>query len=103
MRTLVGVVAWLATRAGTEVDRPGGINRGQLATKTTADKAGRLVAVPEEAREQVTAPSLVSYWALGVAAALIFLILAVGYVRRWRKAPLGARGPFVWTRSSRRK
>lgn len=99
MRTLVSAVAWLATRAGAEVDGPGGAAREQVAGEPTADKAGRLVAVPDETPQQVTAPSLESYWALGAAAILILILLASGYV--WRH--LARRGRLVWSRSSRRK
>ena len=52
---------------------------------TTADRAGRLVTVPQDALEPVVTRSLGAHWALWLAVGLVLLILGVGYIRRkWR-------------------
>lgn len=92
MRTVLALIAWLATRAGADI-RQAGATLGdaatsavQLAEATGADRAGRLVAVPQDGLEPEVSRSLVSHWALWVAVGLILLILAIGFIRRWWKA-----------------
>lgn len=54
------------------------------------DRAGRLVPMPEDTVQP--GRSLLAYWVLGAAVALVVLILAVGFLRRrwkagWRPRP----------------
>jgi hypothetical protein len=86
MRTLVDLAAWLAARAGVELgmaDAGRPLPPGSEAT--TADRAGRLVPVPQEGLEPEVTRSLGMHWALWLAVGIVLLILAVGYIRRkWR-------------------
>ena len=76
MRTLVGLLGWLAARAGADVD-----------AATTADRAGRLVPTPHDGMEPEVGRSLVEHWALWLAVGLVILVVGLGYVRRrWRAA-----------------
>jgi len=103
MRTLVSLVAWLATRAGANVRPPGDSWSDPLVAPPVADKAGRLVATPSEMPQTGTTPSLEAFWALWAAAALIVLIVGAGYIRRrWRGPPTAGARP-VWGRYSGRK
>jgi hypothetical protein len=115
MRALVGLLAWLAIKAGANIATPGqrwghgsvvgaATRLAELAGPVRPDKAGRLVPVPEEALEPDH--SLVAHWALLAAVALVVLIVTGGYVRRRWKAhgrPRGARFPWpAWGRNSGR-
>jgi hypothetical protein len=99
MRQIVGLLAWLATRAGADIRPWQGLRRGSFAgvvpgmaaigQAVRPDKAGRLVPVPEEALEPQR--SLGAHWALWAAVLLVILILAIGYVRRRLKAGVDTR------------
>ncbi|MDP1906951.1 MAG: hypothetical protein Q8K85_01525 [Hyphomicrobium sp.] len=85
MRTLIGLIAWLATRAGADIGIADAGAPAPWSDATTADRAGRLVAVPQDALEPEVTRSLGAHWALWLSVGLILLVLAVGYVRRkWR-------------------
>jgi hypothetical protein len=86
MRTLIGLIAWLAARAGADITIAGaGALPAPWSDATTADRAGRLVAVPQDALEPEVARSLGVHWALWLSVGLILLVLAAGYIRRkWR-------------------
>jgi hypothetical protein len=87
MRTLVDLVARLAARAGADFGMAGaGRPLPPGSEATTADRAGRLVPVPQEGLEPEVARSLGTHWALWLAVGIVLLILAVGYVRRKRRA-----------------
>ena len=98
MRTLVDLVAWLAAKAAAELGMvdagapllPGGHD-------TTADRAGRLVPVPQEGLEPEVTRSFGTHWALWLAVGIVLLILAGGYIRRKWRAP-GAERPRWLTR-----
>ena len=108
MRTLVALVVWLATRAGADI-RQAGATLGdaapsavQLAEATGADRAGRLIPVPQDGLEPQVSRSLGVHWALWVAVGLIALILASGFIRRRWRARGGERsGRFPWPASGR--
>ena len=115
MRALVGLLAWLAIKAGADIATPGqrwghasvfgaATRLAELAAPVRPDKAGRLVPVPEEALEPDR--SIVAHWALLAAVALAVLITG-GYLRRRWKAqgrPRGARFPWpAWGRHSGRE
>jgi hypothetical protein len=91
MRTLVGLIAWLATRAGADFGITGaGAPTVPWSDATTADRAGRLVPVPQDALEPEVARSLGAHWALW---------LAVGYIRRkWRSRGDQRPGRLTWRR-----
>ena len=97
MRTVLALIAWLANRAGADVHRAGAAladtasGAVQMAEATGADRAGRLVAVPQDGLEPEVSRSLGAHWALWVAVGLILLILAIGFVRRRWKARGGER------------
>jgi hypothetical protein len=116
--SVVRVIAWLAVRAGAKVrpppaadHSPGRSQYGKsaaarfagaapavalIAEATTADRAGRLVPLAEEALEPEVSRSLVSHWALWAAVGLILLVLGAGYLRRrWRARGRMARGTLV--------
>lgn len=86
MRALIGLIAWLAARAGADVgpaDAGGPVV--PWGDATSADRAGRLVPVPQDALEPEVTRSLGAHWALWLSVGLILLVLAVGYIRRkWR-------------------
>ena len=86
MRTLIGLIAWLAARAGADIGiADAGAPPTPWSDATTADRAGRLVAVPQDALEPEVTRSLGAHWALWLSVGLIVLILAAGYIRRkWR-------------------
>jgi hypothetical protein len=93
MRTLVGLIARFAVRAGADVRRTGATlagavsaSQGHAGDRVGADRAGQLVPVPEDALEPEVARSIDSYWALWVAVALILGVLAIGFARRRWKA-----------------
>ena len=115
MRALVGLVAWLATRAGADIGPPGqrwerasfagtANHLAQAGPSVRPDRAGRLVPLPEEAPRPDR--SLAAHWALLAAVALVVLIVAAGYVRRRWKAQTqgrGARSPWpAWGRGRER-
>lgn len=98
MRMLVGLVAWLAIRAGARVGArrssarifAAGVPAVAVLGGVGADRAGRLVPLPEDTIEPER--SLGAHWALVAAVVLIVLILAAGYLRRrwkagWRPRP----------------
>lgn len=96
MRTLI-VLQWLAARAGLEL-RLAGIGGGHAGT--TADRAGRLVPVPDEALEPEVGRSLVENGALWLLIGFVLILLGIGYLRRrWR----GGRGSMrpAWARVMR--
>jgi hypothetical protein len=86
MRTLIGLIAWLAARAGADIGiADAGAQPAPWSDATTADRAGRLVAVPQDALEPEVTRSLGAHWALWLSVGLIVLVLAAGYIRRkWR-------------------
>jgi hypothetical protein len=86
MHTLVDLIAWLAARAGANLGiTAAGTPAEPWSGATNADRAGRLVPVPQDGLEPEVSRSLGVHWALWLAVGLILLILAVGYVRRkWR-------------------
>jgi hypothetical protein len=85
MRTLIGLIAWLAARAGADIGIADAGAPTPWSDATTADRAGRLVAVPQDALEPEVTRSLGAHWALWLSVGLIVLILAAGYIRRkWR-------------------
>ena len=103
MRALVGLLAWLAIKAGADVATPGqrwghgsvvgaASRLAELAGPVHPDKAGRLVRVPEEALEPDH--SLVAHWALLAAVALVVLIVTGGYGAALEGARQAARGAF---------
>lgn len=113
MRTLLALIMWLAARAGADI-RWAGATLGdgapsavQLAEVTGADRAGRLIPVPQDGLEPEVSRSLGAHWALWVAVGLILLILAVGFIRRrWkaRGSERPGRLPWpAWGRGSARK
>jgi hypothetical protein len=94
MRTLVGILFWLAVGAGANI---GPLRQRWMAADGAAvlvavgqtvgpNRAGRLVPVPDDTLEPDVGRSLVFHWALWAAVALIVLLLAAGYVRRRWKA-----------------
>ena len=95
MHTLVDLVAWLAARAGAGLGA--GAPLGLGSEDTTADRAGRLVPVPQEGLEPEVTRSLGTHWALWLAVGIVLLILAVGYIRRkWRAHGAGRPGWLTW-------
>lgn len=112
MRTLLALLAWLTTRAGAGIHQTGALSGSapgavRLAEATVADRAGRLVPVPQDGLEPEVSRSLGAHWALWVAVGLILLILAIGVIRRRWRARGGQRpGRFpwpAWGRGSARK
>jgi len=113
MHTLLALIVWLATRAGADIRQAGATlgdaapGAGWLTDATGADRAGRLVPVPQDGLEPEVSRSLGAHWALWVAVGLILLILAIGFIRRRWKARGSARpGRFpwpAWGRGSARK
>lgn len=116
MRALVGLLTWLAIRAGADIGPAGqrwsdaslvstAARVAELGPSVRPDRAGRLVPVPEEALEPNR--PLLAHWALLAAVALVVLIVAAGYLRRRWKAHArerGARSPRpAWGRGSGRK
>jgi hypothetical protein len=92
MRTLIALIAWLAMRAGAEIG-----SGAPWSDATTADRAGRLVPVPQDALEPEVTRSLGAHWALWLSVGLILLILAVGYIRRkWRSRGDRRPGRLTW-------
>lgn len=98
MRTLVDLVAWLAVRAGAGLGSvDAGAPLGPGSEDTTADRAGRLVPVPQEGLEPEVTRSFGTHWALWLAVGIVLLILAVGYIRRkWRAHGAGRPGWLTW-------
>ena len=89
MGTLLSVLQWLAERAGAG---RGMADTARWGGPTTADRAGRLLPVPEDGLEQDVSRSLTAHWALWLAVGIVLFIVAAGYVRRrWRAQ--GARRP----------
>jgi len=100
MRTLVDFVAWLAAKAAAELGMAGApLLPGSQ--DTTADRAGRLVPVPQEGLEPEVTRSLGTHWALWLAVGIVLLILAVGYIRRKGRAPGAARPGWLTRRGPR--
>ena len=98
MRTLVDVVAWLAARAAAGLSSvDAGAPLGPGSEDTTADRAGRLVPVPQEGLEPEVTRSIGMHWALWLAVGIVLLILAAGYIRRKARAH-GAERPRWLTR-----
>ena len=98
MRTLIGLIAWLAARAGADVGMAdAGAPPVPWSDATTADRAGRLVAVPQDALEPEVTRSLGAHWALWLSVGLILLVLAIGYIRRkWRSQGAQRPGWLTW-------
>jgi hypothetical protein len=95
MRALVGLLTWLAIKAGADIGREaslvGSASRvAKLGPAVHPDRAGRLVPIAEKALEP-TRPVL-AHWALLAAVALVVLIVAGGYLRRRWRAHAGGRG-----------
>jgi hypothetical protein len=104
-RTVLGLVAWLAVRAGASLDLPRGAYLMPSAatagpapgTPVLPNRAGRLVPVPDDPE---AGRSLLAHWALWAAVALILLVLAAGYMRRRWKS--GERPTWIpWPSSNR--
>jgi hypothetical protein len=111
------LIAWLARRAGARLGPPppapwrrgphraleGGARFAgaaplaiSTAHATTADKAGRLVPLPEENREAEGARSLLSHSSFWAAVVLVLLVIGFGYlVRRLRSKESAARPPLA--------
>jgi hypothetical protein len=101
-RTLLGLLAWLAVRAGSSLDFPH--KTDSLASVATAipevvgpnnlvqpNRGGWLVPVPDEPE---AGRSLVVHSALWAAVGVIVLLLAAGYVRRrWKSGRRGGQFP----------
>ncbi len=68
---------------------------------TTADRAGRLVPVPQDGLEPEVTRSLGTHWALWLAVGIVLLILAVGYIRRKWRAHGAARPGWLTRRGPR--
>lgn len=82
MRTLLGLLQWLAERAGAGM---ADVGSSPWNDPTTADRAGRLVPAPEHSLEPEVSRSLGAHWALWLAVVIVLLIVGIGYVRRrWR-------------------
>lgn len=82
MRLLLGLLEWLAARAGANPAADAGPS--PWVDPSSADRAGRLVAAPQDALEREVGRSL-GHWALWLAVAVVLLFLAAGYLRRrWR-------------------
>ena len=108
MHTLVNLLAWFAVRAGANVMPPGVDGSHAFETPSGANRAGRLVPVPENAAETETGTSLDAHWALWAAVTLVILILAIGYIqRRWKGGtavrPAWFRWSSAWSRYSGRE
>ena len=102
MRTLVDLVAWLAARAGGDFGLTGAGNPLPPGSEaTTADRAGRLVPVPQGGLEPEVTRSLSTHWALWLAVGVVLLILAIGYVRRKWRAPEDERPGWLTRRGPR--
>jgi hypothetical protein len=96
MRTLIGLIAWLAARAGADIG-DAGAPPVPWSEATTADRAGRLVGVPQDALEPEVTRSLGVHWALWLSVALILVVLAIGYIRRkWRSPGVERPGWLTW-------
>ena len=68
MRTLVGLIAWLAARAGANLGiTAAGTPAEPWSGATNADRAGRLVPVPQDGLEPEVSRSLGVHWALWLA------------------------------------
>jgi hypothetical protein len=82
-RTVLGLLAWLAVRAGSNFDFPAAIPAAmEPDNMVRPNRAGRLVPVPDAPE---TGRSLLAHSALWAAVGVIVLILAAGYVRRrWK-------------------
>ena len=102
-RTVLGLLAWLAVRAGSTLGFPHRTISLASAIPAAipvamgpnnmvrANRAGRLVPVPDDPE---AGHSLLAHWALWAAVAVILLILAAGYVRRrWKSGRRGERFP----------
>lgn len=82
MIPLLRLLEWLAARAGAGLAADAGSVPWD--TPTDADRAGRLVPVPQEGLEPELSRSL-GLWALWLAVGVVLVIVAAGYVRRrWR-------------------
>ncbi len=110
MRALVGLLTWLAIKAGADIGRGASLvdsasRVAELGPAVHPDRAGRLVPIPEKALEP-NRPVL-AHWALLAAVALVVLIVAGGYLRRRWKAHAGGRGARparpAWGRGSQHK
>ena len=90
MRTLMDLLQWLALRARVE---PRAASNGAGFEATTADRAARLVPVPDEALEPEVGRSLIENGALWLLIGSVLLLVGIGYLRRrWRgQAPVWAR------------
>ena len=85
MRALVGLLTWLAIKAGADIGRGASLvgSASRVAGLGPAVHPGPGVSIPEKALEP-NHPVL-AHWALLAAVALVGLIVAGGYLRRrWR-------------------
>jgi hypothetical protein len=98
MRRVVSLIAWLAARAGANVAAArAGSPTAPWSGATDADRAGRLVPVPQQGLEPEVSRSLGLHWALWLAVGLIVLLLAGGYMHRKWRARVGKRaGRLTW-------
>jgi len=81
MNLLLRVLEWLAIRAGADL----GADARPWDAPSTADRAGQLVAVPQDGLEPEVTRSF-GHWALWLAVGVVLLALALGYVRRRLRA-----------------
>ncbi len=97
MRALLSLLEWLAARAGADLTADAG---SPWTGPSGADRAGRLVPAPQDGFEPEVGRSLghsLGHWALWLAAAMILVILAVGYVRRrWRSKGDASPARLTW-------
>jgi hypothetical protein len=94
MSWLLRLLEWLASqaRAGMGADAGG----APWSDTGGADRAGQLVPMPDEGLEPEVGRALGLWW-LWLAAGVILLILAAGYLRRRGKARSKTRGvPLTW-------
>ena len=76
---IITLLQWLTLRAGA------GADTRKWGGPSTADRAGQLIAAPQDGLEPEVGRSFM-HWAVWVAIAIIFVLLAAGYVRRRLRA-----------------
>jgi hypothetical protein len=94
MGWLLRLLEWLASQARAAIGADAG--RAPWSDTGGADRAGRLVPMPDDGLEPEVSRALGLWW-LWLAAGVILLMLAAGYFRRRWKARSKAQGvPFTW-------
>jgi hypothetical protein len=102
-RTLLGLLAWLAVRAGSNFDAatPAAAAATGPDNRVLPNRGGWLVPVPEEPE---AGRSLLAHSALWAAVGVILLLLAAGYLRRrWRSRRRDGRPPIMTARAQRKE